>query len=65
MKTKNRLPPIHPGEILKEDLLPSAGLSVTAAAQSPWRIPPEAARHSGGAQTAVCRYVPEGGPPVW
>jgi len=34
MKTKNRLPPIHPGEILKEDLLPSAGLSVTAAAKA-------------------------------
>ena len=61
MKTKNRLPPIHPGEILKEDLLPSAGLSVTAAAKALGVSAPEAARHSGGAQTAVCRYVPEGG----
>jgi addiction module HigA family antidote len=34
MKTKNGLPPIHPGEIIKEDLLPSAGLSVTAAAKA-------------------------------
>src|ERR1700688_463214 len=33
MKTKNRLPPIHPGEIIKQDILPSAGLSVTAAAK--------------------------------
>ena len=32
MAKANALPPIHPGEILKEDVLPSAGLSVTAAA---------------------------------
>jgi addiction module HigA family antidote len=31
---KNGLPPVHPGEILKEDILPSVGLSVTAAAKS-------------------------------
>src|ERR1700681_2879304 len=34
MERKNALPPIHPGEILKEDILPSAGLSVTAAAKA-------------------------------
>jgi addiction module HigA family antidote len=34
MKGKKGLPPIHPGEIIKEDLLPSAGLSVTAAAKT-------------------------------
>jgi addiction module HigA family antidote len=34
MKSKNRLPPVHPGEIIKEDILPSAGLSVTAAAKA-------------------------------
>src|ERR1700688_3245858 len=34
MKTKNRLPPIHPGEIIKQDILPSVGLSVTAAAKA-------------------------------
>ena len=34
METKNGLPPVHPGEILKEDVLPSAGLSVTAAAKA-------------------------------
>jgi addiction module HigA family antidote len=28
------LPPVHPGEILKEDVLPSAGLSVTEAAKA-------------------------------
>jgi antitoxin HigA-1 len=33
-KRHNGLPPIHPGEILREDVLPSAGLSVTAAAKS-------------------------------
>jgi len=33
-KKRNALPPIHPGEILREDVLPSVGLSVTAAAQS-------------------------------
>lgn len=32
MERKNGLPPVHPGEIIKEDILPSAGLSVTAAA---------------------------------
>jgi addiction module HigA family antidote len=31
---RNGLPPIHPGEIIKEDILPSAGLSVTAAARA-------------------------------
>jgi addiction module HigA family antidote len=34
MNKKNGLPPVHPGEILKEDILPSAGLSVTAAAKA-------------------------------
>ena len=34
MERKNGLPPVHPGEILKEDVLPSAGLSVTAAAKA-------------------------------
>jgi addiction module HigA family antidote len=34
MKTKNRLPPVHPGEIIKQDILPSVGLSVTAAAKA-------------------------------
>jgi addiction module HigA family antidote len=28
------LPPVHPGEIIKEDILPSVGLSVTAAAKA-------------------------------
>ncbi len=34
MKSKNGLPPVHPGEIIKEDILPSVGLSVTAAAKA-------------------------------
>ena len=34
MERRNGLPPVHPGEILKEDILPSAGLSVTAAAKA-------------------------------
>jgi antitoxin HigA-1 len=34
MEGKNGLPPVHPGEIIKEDILPSAGLSVTAAAKA-------------------------------
>jgi len=34
MKQRNGLPPIHPGEIIKEDILPSVGLSVTAAAKA-------------------------------
>ena len=34
VKGKNGLPPIHPGEIIKQDILPSVGLSVTAAAKA-------------------------------
>jgi addiction module HigA family antidote len=34
MQKKSGLLPVHPGEILKEDVLPSAGLSVTAAAKA-------------------------------
>ena len=34
MEKKSALPPVHPGEILKEDILPSVGLSVTAAAKA-------------------------------
>jgi addiction module HigA family antidote len=34
MERKNGLPPVHPGEIIKEDILPSVGLSVTAAANA-------------------------------
>src|SRR5271169_5233541 len=33
MEKKNGLPPTHPGEIIKQDILPSVGLSVTAAAK--------------------------------
>ncbi|HUY94370.1 MAG TPA: HigA family addiction module antitoxin [Terracidiphilus sp.] len=34
MERKIGLPPVHPGEILKQDVLPSVGLSVTAAAKA-------------------------------
>ncbi len=34
MARKNGLPPVHPGEIIKEDILPLVGLSVTAAAKA-------------------------------
>ncbi len=34
MTGKNGLPPVHPGEIMREDILPSVGLSVTAAAKA-------------------------------
>ena len=34
MERKNGLPPVHPGEIIKEDILPPVGLSVTAAAKA-------------------------------
>ena len=34
MKRKSGLPPVHPGEILKEDVLPAVGLSVTATAKA-------------------------------
>ena len=32
MEKRNGLPPVHPGEIIRADILPSVGLSVTAAA---------------------------------
>jgi addiction module HigA family antidote len=34
MKKKNALPPVHPGEIIKQDILPSVGLSAAAAAKA-------------------------------
>lgn len=34
MERKNGLPPVHPGEIIREDILPEAGLTVTAAAKA-------------------------------
>jgi addiction module HigA family antidote len=34
MQRTTGLPPVHPGEIIKEDILPSTGLSVTAAAKA-------------------------------
>ena len=34
MERKRGLPLVHPGEILKEDILPSVGLSVTAVARA-------------------------------
>jgi addiction module HigA family antidote len=34
MNRKNGLPPVHPGEILREDILPEVGLSVTAASKA-------------------------------
>jgi addiction module HigA family antidote len=34
MGRKNGMPPVHPGEIIREDILPSARLSVTAAAKA-------------------------------
>jgi addiction module HigA family antidote len=34
MKRRSGLPPVHPGEIIREDILPAVGLSVTAAAKA-------------------------------
>jgi antitoxin HigA-1 len=34
MNHRNALPPIHPGEIIREDVLPATGLSVAAAAKA-------------------------------
>ena len=34
IERRNGLPPVHPGEILREDILPEVGLSVTAAAKA-------------------------------
>jgi antitoxin HigA-1 len=34
MANKNGLPPVHPGEIIKQDILPSVGLPVKAAAKA-------------------------------
>src|SRR5216683_3438877 len=34
MKRKNGLPPVHPGEIIREDILSEIGLSVTAVAKA-------------------------------
>ncbi|MBI5085877.1 MAG: HigA family addiction module antidote protein [Acidobacteria bacterium] len=34
MERKSGLPPVHPGEIIREDILPEAGLTVTATAKA-------------------------------
>ena len=34
MRKANGLPPVHPGEILREDVMPGAGLPVTAVAKA-------------------------------
>ena len=34
LEKRNGLPPVHPGEIIREDILPEVGLSVTAAAKA-------------------------------
>jgi antitoxin HigA-1 len=34
IERRNALPPVHPGEILREDILPEVGLSVTATAKA-------------------------------
>ncbi len=34
MQRKSGLPPVHPGEVIREDILPEVGLSVTAAAKA-------------------------------
>lgn len=34
MAKAHGLPPVHPGEVIREDILPSVGLSVTAAAKA-------------------------------
>jgi addiction module HigA family antidote len=34
MQRRNGLPPVHPGEIIREDILPEVGLSVTATAKA-------------------------------
>jgi antitoxin HigA-1 len=34
MQRKNQLPPVHPGEIIREDVLPQVGLTVTGAAKA-------------------------------
>ena len=65
MAKNNRLPPVHPGEIIKEDILPSVGLSVTAAAKALGVSRQMLHDILAGAQTPVRGHVPEGGPPVW
>jgi len=34
VERRNGLPPVHPGEIIREDVLPEVGLSVTDAAKA-------------------------------
>jgi len=34
MMSENNLPPVHPGEIIREDILPETGLSVAGAAKA-------------------------------
>lgn len=34
MEKNNGLPPVHPGEIIKQDILPGSGMSVASAARA-------------------------------
>jgi addiction module HigA family antidote len=34
MRKRTGLPPVHPGEVIREDIMPAVNLSVTAAAKS-------------------------------
>ena len=65
MERKSGLPPVHPGEILKEDVLPSAGLSVTGAAKALGVSRQMLHDILAERKLPVRRHVPEGGPPVW
>jgi len=62
MDTTNGFPAIHPGEILREDVLPAAGLTVS---QGPERVAPDGSRYPCGAQAAVAVDVPQNCATVW
>jgi hypothetical protein len=65
MQRRNGLPPIHPGEIIREDILPLGWLVSDWGCQGFGSVAADAARHFGGAQTALGCDVPEGCPAVW
>lgn len=64
MVRNNALPPVHPGEIIREDVLPEAGLSVTATAKALGVSRQTVHGVPRGPETAICRHVPEDRPIV-
>ena len=61
IEKKAELPPVHPGDIIREDMLPETSLLLTGAARALIKgIAADASRHSGRAPASFGGDVPLG-----